>query len=118
MEFLPKCHMGRNTFFAMIFLLKYIFSSNFKYKIPDIQLSNGRKEKGTFPWYFFQKIAKICNISIGFVFQLSLLETRYKAKEKYRGVFETQKSGDKTSPGEIYKNITNFYMNFNLSNDT
>ena len=24
-----------------------------------------------------------------------------KAKEKYRGVFETQKSGDKTSSGEI-----------------
>ena len=26
---------------------------------------------------------------------------RYKAKEKYRGVFKIQKSGDKTSPGEI-----------------
>ena len=25
----------------------------------------------------------------------------YKAKEKYRGVFEIQKSGDKTSSGEI-----------------
>ena len=25
----------------------------------------------------------------------------YKAKEKYRGMFEIQKSGDKTSPGEI-----------------
>ena len=24
-----------------------------------------------------------------------------KAKEKYRGMFEIQKSGDKTSPGEI-----------------
>ena len=35
--------------------VKYIFSSNFKYKIPDTQFLNGRKEKGTFPWYFFQK---------------------------------------------------------------
>ena len=25
----------------------------------------------------------------------------YEAKEKYRGMFEIQKSGDKTSPGEI-----------------
>ena len=25
----------------------------------------------------------------------------HKAKEKYRGIFETQKSGDKTGPGEI-----------------
>ena len=25
----------------------------------------------------------------------------HKAKEKYRGVFEIQRSGDKTSPGEI-----------------
>ena len=30
---------------------------------------------------------------------LSLLDC--KAKEKYRGVFEFQKSGDKTSSGEI-----------------
>ena len=27
--------------------------------------------------------------------------TLYKAKEKYRGIFEIQKSGDKTSSGEI-----------------
>ena len=26
---------------------------------------------------------------------------KHKAKEKYRGVFEIQKSGDKTSSGEI-----------------
>ena len=31
------------------------------------------------------------------IYQLILL----KAKEKYRGVFETQKSGDKTSSGKI-----------------
>ena len=29
------------------------------------------------------------------------LKFMLNAKEKYRGVFETQKSGDKTSPGEI-----------------
>ena len=40
---------------GLLFLPKYIFSSNFKYEIPDIQLSNGRKEKGTFPWYLSQK---------------------------------------------------------------
>ena len=28
-----------------------------------------------------------------------------KAKQKYRGMFETQKSGDKTSSGEIGLNI-------------
>ena len=27
--------------------------------------------------------------------------TRYQAKEKYRGMFEIQKSGDKTSSGQI-----------------
>ena len=43
-----------NRFFSITFFLKYIFYSNFKYKIPDIQLSDGRKEKGTFPWYFLQ----------------------------------------------------------------
>ena len=31
-----------------------------------------------------------------------------KAKQKYRGVFETQKSGDKTSSGEIGINIRTF----------
>ena len=31
----------------------------------------------------------------------TLFVSRTKAKEKYRGVFEIQKSGDKTSSGEI-----------------
>ena len=30
-----------------------------------------------------------------------LMPSQYEAKEKYRGVFEIQKSGDKTSSGEI-----------------
>ena len=30
-----------------------------------------------------------------------LFNLGFKAKEKYRGVFKIQKSGDKTSPGEI-----------------
>ena len=30
----------------------------------------------------------------------------YEAKEKYRGMFEIQKSGDKTSSGEIGLDIT------------
>ena len=32
---------------------------------------------------------------------LSYVEMCEEAKEKYRGVFEFQKSGEKTSPGEI-----------------
>ena len=66
MELLPWSHMGRNTFFAiMFFFFKYIFYSNLKCKIPEIQLSDERKEKGTLPWYFFKKQQKktsICNI--------------------------------------------------------
>ena len=34
------------------------------------------------------------------------VSTTYEAKEKYRGMFEIQKSGDKTSSGEIGLDIT------------
>ena len=61
---------GQKYFFLNNKYNKYIFYSNFKYKVPDIQLSDRRKEKDTFPWYFFQnkqKNTKICNIPIGCV---------------------------------------------------
>ena len=34
-------------------------------------------------------------------FRISEMSNSIRAKEKYRGVFEIQKSGDKTSSGEI-----------------
>ena len=34
----------------------------------------------------------------------------FKAKEKYRGMFETQKSGNKTSSGEIGLDISFIYI--------
>ena len=36
----------------------------------------------------------------------SVIGSSQKAKQKYRGMFETQKSGDKTSSGEIGLDIT------------
>ena len=44
-------YLFRNNIFTKVY---FLFKFQIK-KIPDIQLSNGRKEKGTFPWYFFQK---------------------------------------------------------------
>ena len=42
---------------------------------------------------------------LGSILQTFLQEALYKAKEKYRGMFEIQKSGDKTSSGEICLDI-------------
>ena len=37
--------------------------------------------------------------------EIWLADTRNKQKQKYRGMFETQKSRNKTSPGDIGLNI-------------
>ena len=51
MELLSLSHMGRNTLFAIIFVLEYNVYSNFEYKVPEMRFSDKRKER-------FQKIAK------------------------------------------------------------
>ena len=43
------------------------------------------------------------------IFQMYFLNLRYNAKEKYRGVFEIQKSGDKTSSG-VFVFVTQTYI--------
>ena len=45
-----------------------------------------------------------------------IIKEMYQAKEKYRGVFEIQKSGDKTSSGEIGLDI-NLFDWYNLKQD-
>ena len=41
-------------------------------------------------------------------------KTVYKAKEKYRGMFEIQKSGEKTSSGEMGLDIKHSLSNYNV----
>ena len=42
-----------------------------------------------------------CKFILSLIFTWTVLILTSEAKEKYRGVFEIQKSGDKTSSGEI-----------------
>ena len=46
------------------------------------------------------------NQAVSLVMYTSLLVMDPEAKEKYRGVFEIQKTGDKTSSGEISLDIS------------
>ena len=101
--------MGRNTFFAIIFFLKYIFYSNFKYKISDIQLSDGKKEKCTFPWYFFSKKSKRTRkfavfLSVA-VRVISLSNTIHKYHHICIILFATTYKLDELENRSLYENV-------------
>ena len=48
------------------------------------------------------------NLRIPLTHKIIYSEFQFKAKEKYRGVFEIQRSGDKTSSGEIGLDIRTY----------
>ena len=52
-------------------------------------------------WKYHRRFGKYDGIFVGMEFSQNMVCFCFKGKEKYRGIFEIQKSGDKTSSGEI-----------------